>query len=220
MEKLYNPTQEEWFDIWLQELIDLNYILEVKDQSITGWTLAEEVAIHYNYPKVLYKGTARERTRMTKKKFLLHKGATYTPDRVIIWHPKAEGIFFTDINKLKGSASTVDNARYFLAHSSPIGYFSPVDVKSPHRKGTTSGDVGFSIKKKWLWQKEQIYANQCVQYPNKPLKTTKMYLWPSTFTPQRFLWTDKLTKKRTIPAHKGVPLWEVRSLKDYLSCIE
>jgi len=59
--------------------------------------------------------------------------------------------------------------------------------------------------------------------PVKPLKKDLAYLWATTFTPERFLYTDKLavnkTKTipfRTIPNKKGKPNWEVRSLAEFI----
>ena len=217
-DKLTNPTQEEWFDFWADEMIKAGYISKVLTQDIKGWRIYDGESIPYKETKVVYEGSIREKTKTVTKKFILHRPVDYTPDRVIFWTKASKDMFFTDIDDIgKG------NIKYFLGQKLPNGeYLSVVDVKSPFG-GKNSSDVSFSIKKKWVWVKEKVYVNQAVMYPIKPLKNTSKYLWPSTFTPNRFLYTDKLavTKNkpipwRTIPNKKGVPNWEVQSLIDFL----
>lgn len=206
-----NPSQEDWFDFWLEELKEAGYIKKVLDQNISGWRIYEGESIPYEESKILYEGSIRERTKIIKKKFILHRPVDYTPDRVIFWTKFAKDIFFTDVDEIVNG-----NIQYFLGQKTPDGdYISVVDVKSPFA-GKHSSDVSFSIKKKWVWVKERIYVNQAVMYPSKPLKNVAKYLWPSTFTPKRFLLSDKLTKARAIPSKKGKPNWVPVSLVDFL----
>lgn len=216
--KLNNPSQEEWFDMWCAELIKTGYIDKVLTQDIKGWEIYPGEHMLYPETKIVGEGSIRERISTKTKKYILHRPVRYTPDRIIFWREEAKDVFFTDIPDIvKG------NIKYFLGQEMPNGnYISVVDVKSPFG-GKNSSDVSFSIKKKWVWVKEKVYVNQAVMYPIKPLKNTAKYLWPTTFTPKRFLYTDKLqvTKSkpipyRTIPNKKGIPNWEVRTLVDFI----
>lgn len=217
MNKLENPTQEEWFDMWCAELIEAGYIEKVLDQNIAGWRVYDGETIEYFEYKILFKGTPREKKKQIKKKYVLHRPVDYTPDRVIFWTSKAKDVFYTDLEDF-----TPLNVAYFLAQDAGPNTISVLDVKSPFG-GKNSSDVSFSIKKKWVWAKERVYINQAVMHPIRPLKNVTKYLWATTFTPKRFLFTDKLsvTKNkpipyRTIPNKKGVPNWEVRGLEDFL----
>lgn len=219
MEKLDNPSQEDWFDFWTAELIEAGYILKVLDQNIKGWQMYDGETIEYEEAVTVYKGTDRERVKLVKKKYILHRPVKYTPDRVIFWTEKSKDIFFTDVNEIVNG-----DVRYFLGHKLPDGqYLSVLDVKSPFG-GKNSSDVSFSIKKKWVWVKERIYVNQAVMYPIKPLKSVVKYLWPMTFTPNRFLYTDRLKPNKVnplclkkLPNKKGVPNWTPRTLKEFLA---
>jgi len=216
---LTSPSQEDWFDFWADDLVKATFINKVLKQDIKGWEIYPGEKLEYEEPKILYEGTDRERVKMVKKSYTLHRPVHYTPDRVIFWNPKAEGIFFTDVEKI-----VLGEVKYFIAHKLPDGRFITVlDVKSPFG-GMNSSDVSFSIKKKWVWVKERIYVNQAVMHPVKPLKNVNKYLWVMTFTPNRFLYTDKLSTRknkpvpyRTIPNKKGVPNWEVRTLAEFIT---
>jgi len=217
MEIMTNPTQEEWFDEWAKELITAGYIEKVLTQDIKGWRIYDGEVIEYEEPKILFAGTPREKIKMVKKKYILHRPVDYTPDRVIFWTQKSKDLFFTDVKEIVNG-----DVMYFLGHKLPDRYITVLDVKSPFG-GKNSSDVSFSIKKKWVWEKERVYVNQAVMYPIKPLKSVVKYLWPSTFTPKRFLHTDRLkgtklnpTCLRTIPNKKGVPNWQVRTLEEFI----
>ena len=198
MKKLHNPTQEEWFDEWCSELLAQGYL--------------DEVVTHPNVPTFqLFKGYSRP---YGKKKNTVMQPTTYTPDRILKWNDKAKGIFFEDI---AGANKLWDNS-YFNAHYQEEGgfYYSIIEVKGPTGNQSAYG-TKFMFTQKWLWQNSGQYVQKVMLAPIKPLKKNLQYLWPTTFTPKRFLHTDKLTKLRTIPSKKGVPNWDVRSLTEFVN---
>lgn len=223
MIKLNNPTQEEWFDFWAEELIQAGYITKLYKQEIKGWELLPKIEIKYVEHKVLHEGTTREKLKTLNKSYVLHQSVSYTPDRVIIWDKKALNVFFTELDSIQHFGKP---KCYFIAQwSTDINAFITVlDVKSPFGKNNSS-DVSFSIKKKLVWDKEHIYVNKSVNYPNKLLKNPEAnYLWAATFTPERFYYTDRLAVNkakpipyRTQPNKKGVPLFKMRTLEEFLS---
>ena len=197
MDKLYNPTQEQWFDIWCQELLDAGYL--------------DEVVKHPDVPTFqLFEGYSRP---YAKKKNTIMQPTTYTPDRILKWNDKANGIFFVPFG--------ADNSRwdecYFNAHHEIHGgfYYNIIEVKGPTGNQAAYG-TKFMFTQKWLWQNSSQYVQKVMLSPIKPLKNNLQYLWATTFTPRRYLMTDKLTKKRTIPNRNGIPNWSVRSLEEFL----
>ena len=63
MEKLFNPTQEDWFDMWTEELLDAGYI--------------DEVVSHPNVPTFqLFNGLSKP---YDKKKNVILNPVAYTP---------------------------------------------------------------------------------------------------------------------------------------------
>lgn len=203
--KLTNPSQEDWFVFWLTELKEAGYIEEWFDQNdIEPFVVTEPTYYTTFTDKVLYKGTARERIKRTNKVVTLLKGNTYTPDFRIVWTPKAEHVFFTELNTIE---YTEPIRTYFLAED----LVSYIDVKAPPGYGSTNcSDVSFAINRNVLYRDIGVYINKVYNMPNKKVKVIKPYLWLSTFTPQRFFWTDKLTKERSISN------FTPRSLEEFL----
>lgn len=201
MEKLSNPTQEEWFDMWAQELVDAGYI--------------DEVVSHPNVPTFqLFKGLSKP---YDKKKNVILNPVAYTPDRIIKWNSKAAGIFYTPFD---GEDRDWDNC-YFKPQYSGF-YYSLVEVKGPTGNQKAYGQ-DFKFTQKWLWANTEQYVQKVMLAPIKPMKNNLQYLWATTFTPKRFLYTDGLSTNknkpvawRTIPNKKGIPNWEVRTLEEFI----
>jgi len=210
MEKLDNVTQEEWFDIWAQELLDEGYI--------------DEVVTHPNVPTFqLFKGLSKP---YAKKKNVIMNPVAYTPDRIIKWNVKAAGIFYTpfDGNSEDWDACYFKAQRQFEDKLRPGTefYYSIVEVKGPTGNQKAYGQ-DFKFTQKWLWANTEQFVQKVMLAPVKRIKNPLQYLWATTFTPKRFLYTDKLaTNKskpipyRTIPNKKGVPNWDVVSLEKFI----
>ena len=204
MEKLTNPTQEEWFDMWAQELLDAGYI--------------DEFISHPDVPTFeLFPGFSKP---YGKKKNTIMRPVSYTPDRIIKWNIKAKDILFVPFT---GNAENWDKC-YFNAQRhfedklrpSTEFYYSLIEIKGPTGNQKAYGS-DFKFTQKWLWANTGQYVQKVMLMPAKALKKTDQYLWNSTFTPERFLWTDKLSKLRTIPSTKGVPKLIVKTLEQFLN---
>ena len=199
MQKLDSPTQEDWFDFWVQELVDTGYI--------------DDYVIHPNVPTFeLFPGLNKP---YGKKKNTIMRPVSYTPDRIIQWNVKAKGIFFSPfISDNDKWDECYFNPQFNYKSKLPF-YYSIVEVKGPTGNQKAYGS-DFKFTQKWLWANTQQYVQKVMLAPIKPLKSNLQYLWAATFTPKRFLFTDKLTKGRTIPNKGGTPNWEVRSLKQFI----
>lgn len=208
MDKLYKPTQEDFFDLWCAELLATGYL--------------DEVVSHPNVPTFqLFDGYSRP---YGKKKNTIMQPTTYTPDRILKWNDKAKGIFFEPFE----GENHHWNRSYFNAHHEIHKgfYYSIIEVKGPTGNQAAYG-TKFMFTQKWLWANSRQYVQKVMLAPIKPLKKNLQYLWATTFTPNRFLYTDKLnTNKnkpipyRTIPNKKGIPNWEVRSLDEFVKSKE
>jgi hypothetical protein len=210
MVKLDNVTQEEWFDMWCEPLIQLGYI--------------DEVVTHPNVPTFeLFPGLSKP---YGKKKNVIMNKVVYTSDRIIKWNAKSKGIFFTPFD---GSNDDWDSCyfkaqRHFTDKLRPATefYVSIVEVKGPTGNQKAYGQ-DFKFTQKWLWANTKQFVQKVMLSPVKLLKKDLAYLWAATFTPNRFLYTDKLAVNknkpipyRTIPNKKGVPNWEIRSLEEFI----
>ena len=192
MEKLKNPTLEDWFRFWLQDLLDRGYILKVTEtKEMYPFILFEEHAIKGSIlqPNGKYKA---------KKKILL-EAIQYTPDFLIIWAPKAKGIFYIPYED-----DDVSNHKMLSFRHNDLDY-TPVEIKAPPGYGgRNTSDASFRVKQKWVWEKYQILVQKIYLYPLKNLPTSTNYLWQNTFTPSRYFKTDGLTKFR--PINKWTPI--------------
>jgi len=192
MEKLKDPTLEDWFRFWLQELQDNGYIrkfTETKDM----------------YPFILFEGKkfkgkvlhADGKSRIKTKSHL--EPIQYTPDFLIMWADKAKGIFYIPIEE-----DTVDNTK-MLSHRHNGLDFTPIEIKAPPGYGgRNTSDASFRVKQKWVWEKYEIFVQKVYLYPLKSMPKSTKYLWQNTFTPSRYFKTDGLRAFRTI--NKWVPL--------------
>lgn len=114
----------------------------------------------------------------------------YTPDSGIIWTNKAIGIF-TEVTETLVS-------KLLISDSTNTCY---VEVKPSYDQNNMTRL--FTINQKWIYQKYDIYINKVI--PEK--------LFEQTFTPTRFLFTNKSKQKRKIK-------FKVRTLQEYLSTFE
>lgn len=209
MEILDNPSQEEFFDLWCEELIKEGYIKKVLKQEEIPFSI------------VLFDGLKQTaRIRMTNRTQTLLEPVTYKPDRVILWEDKSRGIFFTPLEEYREC--------YFVGQYIPMYdgcWMSPAEVKAPPGYGGgNSSDVSFAVKQKWVYAKAKIFVNKVFNYPNALVKMTKKgkltgkrkykrpdpYLWMMTFTPTRYFYTDRKFDTRIISK------WPARTLQEFL----
>lgn len=179
MEILHKPNLEDWFLIWMKYLVDHGYVHKyVHKHGVPSFVLFDQFKIGDDT--------------------LLKKG-TYKPDGVIYWNSKAEEVFYTELKK----NTDLKTSCYFLAdkyENDYPGFVSYIEIKAPpgYGKGNMS-DAAFAQQQKWLWQKYRTYVNKIFLWPTKKVLNERPYLWPSTFTPLRYMFSDKTLVPRTIP---------------------
>ena len=125
----------------------------------------------------------KTKTKVIEKTFL--QGHIYTPDYMVRWENNAQRVLFSTI---KGGAP------FWLS-----GYnFSYIEIKPTFSRYNMAR--AFSINQKWMYNKHGIYV-QLIR-PSK--------LFKDTFTPVKYLTTDKSNKPRRIA-------WNVLSLEEYIN---
>lgn len=132
----------------------------------------------------------------------LFQELTYEPDYVIYWNPDSKHLeafvkLLPTIKKEQKSAS-------FFATKVGKDLVSVIEIKPGFNKVTrtnyqqANSHISFPIKQKVLYHFMNVYVQKIVPYHNSKGKSKRTHLFPSTFTPSRFLMTDKNTRKRTI----------------------
>jgi len=188
MKELDNPTQEEFWMLWVTEALVLGLILDyVSEKDMDSFQLFDGLSYQWYEDTIIHEGTSREADKRTYYTDKLLRTTNYTPDGVIIWNPNVKNVLFNDLFE-KGDC-------YFKAQFIDNKWVTVFDVKAP--KGVNrDSDIPFSFTRKWMWQRYNIYVNKVMCIPPKP--KDKGYLYKDTWTPYRYTWTDKLTKLRTI----------------------
>jgi len=200
MQRLDNPTQEEFWELWVAEAIALGIILDfVEEKDMDSFQLFDGLSYQWYEDKIVYEGTIREEEKRFIHTDKLLSTTKYTPDGVIIWNPKVKDILFNDLFE-KGDC-------YFKGQYSDGKWFSVIDVKAP--KGVNrESDTPFTFTRRWIWQRFHIYVNKVMCIPPKP--KDKGYLYKDVWTPQRYMMTNAMRKARTIH-------YKVIGALDYLS---
>ena len=180
----YESKEEYYFSLYLDELEQAGY---VKHWDVHVETFELSLPEKYQWIEQL---KTKTKTRISE----LLKGHEYTPDFWIDWNEKAEGVFYQRINS--GRRLNLP----FIAQDSGDCDQSIVDVKPKfdHQNMTRL----FTINQKWLFQVHDIYVQKIVPTGSKTC------LFASTFTPERYLLTDKTGKPRRIK-------WAVKGLNEY-----
>jgi len=188
MERLDNPTQEEFWMLWVSEALALGLILDyVPEKDMDSFQLFDGLTYDWYEDKIIYEGTSREEEKRYYHTERLLGTTKYTPDGVIIWNPKVKNILFNDLFE-KGDC-------YFKAQYVDNKWVTVFDVKAP--KGVNrDSDIPFSFTRKWIWQRYHIYVNKVMCIPPKPKDTG--YLYKDVWTPQRYMMSDALRKQRTL----------------------
>ena len=205
----HEPSMEDWMEYWLEELKEAGYVLSYT-KSITPFVLTNPVVIRETFIKVLYKGTKRERSEERTKDRTLLNGSTYSPDFIVSWARKADGIFITmsKVNFLKGEVPFLASTKY-STRDGENSIVTPIDVKSPFR-GKNCSDATFSLNRKVVMKKYGVFVNKSILMPNRMLKKPGEYLFARTFTPTRYLFTNKTLESRKIS------YWKANTLEDFL----
>jgi len=180
----WDSNEEMYYSWYLDELRDAGFILDYKPQYI--FQLSGDV--NHSYTKPMKRVDDKEIV------YSLMKGHIYTTDFVIRWTEKAKGIFYEDL--LDPPPNTPLTKAHYVVQDG-IGY---VEIKPKFDFKNMTRLVKLNIK--WVWNLHSKYVQIVV--PEEMFK--------ETFTPQRFLLTDKDMRKRTIK-------FKTRTLDEFLQHI-
>lgn len=164
----FDSAEEKYFSWYLDELKDTGYIENYEAQP-ESYVLSEPA--FYNHAKQL-----KTKTKLIVKKLI--REHIYTADFRIVWAEKARGLFF---NKL---IDPIDLSKVpFVSNYYSV---STVEIKPAFDQNNMTRL--FAINQKWMYQKQGVYVQKIV-----PVK-----LFEKTFTPKKYLTTDKSGKPRKL----------------------
>lgn len=170
VEDIFESYEELHFSWYLKELQKQGYIIswERNDKS---YQMTEGLYRDYIIPM--------KRVDDKKKTQTIIKPSVYTPDFNIFWHEKSEGIFVTDLSNktLKSKISTPFISNFGL---------TVVETKGSFDQNNMTRLANNNVK--FVWKLYQVYV-QIVKIPN---------IFNTTFTPNRYLFTDKTKVLRKI----------------------
>jgi len=168
----FDSKEEMYFAWYLHELQEGGFILRWKYQP-KPFHLADSVK--YSFTVKL-----KTKTKVVEKSLL--KPHQYQADFLIVWSDKAINVFFQNPNDFGDPLKKPFIARY--VNNGLEAWQTIVDVKGTFNQNDAWRR--FSIAQKWVYQKYQIYIQKVI-----PIK-----LFKASFTPKRYLLTDKKTKHR------------------------
>lgn len=183
----YKSKEELYFSWWLDDLKSEG-IIEAYQYEPNTFNLS---TAHFYDRLILLK----TKTKRKEKKLLdIHD---YTPDFVVRWNKKHNGLFYRTINGYNYSG----NVPFFCNISKKDGeHYTFFEVKGTFDYMNMTRI--FTLNQKWLYDKWKLYV-QLAAVPG---------IFKSTFTPSRYLLTDKATTNRKIS-------FDIRMLSDYINQI-
>ena len=177
----FDSNEEKYFSWYLEELKGRGYINRW-EKIETSYELTD--GLSHTYIKKMKKVNDKELIQT------ILAPSSYTPDFKIYWNKKAYGIFVEEVNVTKNKIKTE-----FICDSEGI---SIVETKATFDMGNMTRLVTLNIK--FLYYRYNIYVN-LIKVPT---------IFKNTFTPDRYLMTDKTFKPRTIK-------YAVRSLSKFIN---
>ncbi|MHA1288257.1 MAG: hypothetical protein ACTSPB_12710 [Candidatus Thorarchaeota archaeon] len=196
----FDSDDEKWFSWYLDDLMRLG--------AVIAWGRAQPFLLSN---KVEYRWIRKMKTKEKLETNLLFHPHSYTPDFKIIWNPEFAGFLFhytfeTDVYKKppKGKVPFIANVNsktgkpYSIIEIKPASTFGN---KHDHAREAT-------LNIKWVWWCHRVYIQTIVVKPdNKGAPASALF--PTTFTPSRYLYTDNTKKPRKIK-------WETVKASQYL----
>ena len=179
-------SDEEWYTSWyLDELLDAKYI---EDYNYEPHAIELSPPVSWTWEKTTEMKT---KTKVEIKSTTLLQGHEYTYDFSVLWASKAKGVFYQELGEL---GDPKENP-YFVG----LNGASYLETKPSFDAQNMSRLAVINIK--WVYQKFGIYVQKVVPIPSVK-KSGKMTpataLFPSTFTPKKYLFTNKSGKPRAI----------------------
>jgi hypothetical protein len=183
-----DSPEEQHFLWWIEELQEAGFIRSWRKAST--YALTEPLAVRYTKPRAS-KATGKPLPPKIAEK-RLRTGLSYTPDFQIEWSLRAYGLFCFELGDHIFASEPQHHFVLNYIAGSPI---SVVEVK-PKIAGRNAMNhsrfLAARMNAEILFHRHGIFAN-LVEIGPMPKS-----LFDRTFTPRRFLLTDKTEKPRTI----------------------
>jgi hypothetical protein len=176
----YASDEEVYFSWFLEELKEAGFIKEYRyEQRVMD--LFE--GLNGQYIKYLKTKERMETFRMLTKR-------VYTPDFEIVWEPKAEGIFYNELECMLPA----DKRAYFVAQNG----VTLVEIKPPFDMANMTRHVKALID--WTWQRFNIFVQLVIPVPriSKGKCSPADAQYTVTCIPKRYLRSDGGGKMRKI----------------------
>jgi len=172
----FDSKEEFYFYFYLKELEKKNIISDIKYQY-PKYTLS--------LPLVALKET-NLKTKTKLEDYNLLKEHHCTPDFSFKWNSDYLRKAFNIYNVLDGT--------YYRANKIGRDYISIVDTKGENNNNpiVRHSHTVFAINQKWVYEKYNIFIQKII------VSNKKNSIFDKTFTPSRYLFTDKQTKTRAI----------------------
>lgn len=173
----FDSRDEIYFSWYLEELKQAGYINGyVRD--VAGFQLSDTVK--FSWIKEM-------KTKEKEQSYTLLHGHVYTPDFVVFWNEKARGVFFVE----QGYKAEAREKCMFLAQKYNNKLCSYIEIKPSFDMQNMTRL--FSVNQKWVYDKYKVFIQKIT-----PASRDAKCWFAKTFTPKRFLTTDKSDKLRTI----------------------
>lgn len=196
---------EQYFQWWLNEMVDKGYIKRYLREPETMQV----------FPPATYGRIKRFKSKDRQiEEFNLFQQIKYTYDYLIIWNTTAEYLFYEE--SLENNIFQFGKP-IFVAHKVTVAdtetreIISYVDVKPTtsvmQRGGKVSSAVSFPIKQRIIWENSRLFINKVVPIPMAGTGYSSA-LFIKSFVPQRYLLTDGGQMIRKIK-------YKIVSLTDY-----
>lgn len=186
----FDSKDEEYIALWLEELKNNDIIIDY-DRSIS-YELNNGLSVNYNEIKELKtKSTSKE------KKQVLIPIKVYTPDFEVIWNKN--NILIEKFIDFLYEDKKKDKLIYKLTTGAISSiYTSTIEVKPIFDMHSMTRL--FKTNQAIMWDKYNIYVN-LVNYQD---------LFEKTFTPKKYILTEKTLKERKIK-------WKVKTLEEFIN---
>lgn len=178
----FDSNEELYFSWYLEELRE-NGFIRAWAKNNEAFTLTDPYVHEYVVPM--------KRVSDKVKDQIILRGSEYTHDFDIAFHKSAMGLFVSRIGYDEGKLKTP-----FLINSETQG-LTHVEIKGGFDQNNMTRLVVSNIK--FLYHTRSIYVN-LIKIPD---------LFKNTFTPKRYLLTDKSMQQRKIK-------FKIKSLQEYL----
>lgn len=191
----FESDEERFFSWYCDDLVSAGYLdrYEVKPNTFI-------ISTSVFYPTLVVK-----KTKNIVKERCLVDGHSYTPDFLLFWNPSAFGVFYYDLDRTTEYLNCP-----FLAQTRIIEgkeqIVSTIEVKGGFDEHNMTRL--FHANQKIVLAKFGVFVQKVTAHGAK-----SGGLFKNTFTPDRFLLTDKTMKPRKIH-------FTTRTLGEYVQCLK